>query len=155
MADQAKVELIIRDNHKRFDSRETMAVEARPKMVKGQPDWNDCYIEVVARRPPELVLPAEMAGVPIVKVAAPLEDQALRVRALMGKTYTEADLASDWRTALLTAGAEAPRDYTKQTYKPFDPTKLVEVNEDCELLLHVSPDDLWPVLKEFRPCRHL
>jgi hypothetical protein len=149
MADQATVESIIHDNRERFDSTETMAVEARPRMGKGQPDWNDCYIEVVARQPPLLVLPPEIAGVPIVKVAAPLEDQALRVLALTGKTYTEAELASDWRTGLLTAVVEAVRKYEEQTYQPFDPTKLVEVNENCELLLHVSPDDSWPVLIKF------
>src|SRR4051794_2796253 len=108
MADQATVQSIIDDNRTRFDSKETIAVAPRPKMVKGKPDWNDCHIEVIARRPPELTLPAEIAGVPVVKVAASLEEQALWARALSGKSFTDAELASDWRTGLITGEAEAP-----------------------------------------------
>lgn len=146
---QAQVESLIQDHSELFDSKETITVQARPAMVRGQPNWNECHIEVVARRPPEVSLPAAIAGVPVVKIAATLEEQAFRSLALVGKSYTDAELASDWRTGLLSASVEAPRNYANQTYEPFDPTRLVEVNDACELILHVSPDDSWPVLKDF------
>jgi hypothetical protein len=143
------VELIIDKNAEIFDSKETLLVRPRPAYVKGKPDWSQCQIEVVARRPPELSLPKAIEGVPIIKVAATLEEQAVRFLALRGKTFTDAELASDWRTGLLSALTEAPRNYSHLTYKPFKPSRLVEVNEDCELILHASPDDAWPVLKDF------
>lgn len=144
-----QVEIIIRDNASHFDSRETIGVRARPAFDKGRPDWSQCHIEVAARRPHALTLPAEIAGVPVVTVAASLEEQARRVVGIGSKSFTEADLAIEWRTGILTGTVEAPRNYSKLTYKPFKPTKLREINKACELILHVSPDDGWPVLNDF------
>jgi hypothetical protein len=146
---QKEVESLIESNATVFDSKEMLAVHPRPRYVNGKADWSRCHIEVVARRPPELHLPESIESVPIVKVAATLEEQAVRALAIRGKPVSDAELTSDWRTGLLTALIEKPRDYSTLTYKPFAPSKLVEVNEDCELILHVSPDAAWPVLEDF------
>jgi len=149
MANFEDVENAIDENAAVFDSRETIAVRARPTMVRGRPDWNRCYIEVVARRPPELSLPDQVGGIPVIKVAATLEEQAARVLGIANKPATEEELATEWRTGLLAGVIEAPQDYSRLTYTPLDPSKLREIDRECELVLHVSPDDSWPVLNDF------
>lgn len=144
-----QVDAIIRANASLFDSKETIAVRPRPAFVRGKPNWMKCHIEVVARRPFMLSVPDKIDDVPVVKMAATLEEQALRMLAIGKKTFTEEELAREWRTGFLTGVIEAPRDYKKLTYKPFKPTKLREINKECRLILHVSPDDGWSVLKEF------
>lgn len=147
MANQETVDDLIQKHAKTFDSVETIAVRATPAMVRGRPDYQNCYIEVIARQPAALHLPSQIEGITVRKVAATMEEQALRYN---GLSIKDADaLASEWRTGLLRGSNEAPRNYSLLTYKPFKPSKLTEVNDTCGLTLHVSPDAGWAVLGDY------
>ncbi|MGO7860201.1 phospholipase D-like domain-containing protein [Rhizobium ruizarguesonis] len=147
MANREAVEDLIQRHEAIFDSVETIAVRAAPAMVHGRPDHSNCHIEVIARRPAALDLPPQIDGIAVLKIAATMEEQALRYN---GLTINDADVLSrEWRTGLLRGANEAPRDYSLLTYKPLNPSKLVEVDEDCELTLNVSPDAGWGVLSEY------
>jgi phosphatidylserine/phosphatidylglycerophosphate/cardiolipin synthase-like enzyme len=76
-----------------------------------------------------------------------MEEQAARFLAL---GYASTELAkSEWRTGILSSALEAPRNYSRLTYSGFTPSKLAPVNEPMKVVLHVSPDRGWPMLRSF------
>jgi PLD-like domain len=136
-----------------FDSVETVFVEPACDFVNGQPDWNHPFIRVIARQP-EVIrpqLPSSIENIPVRIEAATMEEQAARVLALRraGVAATPGLLASEWRTGFFTSETEAPRNYGRLTYAPFDPTRLAPVLEPMKLIIHVSPDQGWSCLRDF------
>src|SRR5262245_60319735 len=143
---------LIRLHAPRFDSPETLAVVPACERERGKPNWDKPYIQVIARRPEVLrpTLPDTLDGVSVRVIAATMEEQAARLLALRRTPgATRADVASDWRTGLIGALVEAPRDYSRLTYQPFRPSRLFGRRAPMEILLHVSPDHGWPALEAF------
>jgi hypothetical protein len=149
---QERVREAIESQARRFDSVETIAVEPAAEFVRGERDWTRPYIRLIARRPDALrpQLPAEIDSFPVRVVAATMEEQARRYLAFRRASRITPELAaSEWRTGFLSAATEAPKNYSRLTYRPFVPTRLKAVAAPMKLIAHVSPDRGWPTLREF------
>lgn len=152
----AQVDDVIRKNETLFDSIETIAV--RPwaeRDNKGQLDWSRPYIQVIARRPKLLKLPALLEGLVIKVVVASLDEQAERVlaarKAIAQLIASTADFPSAWRTGVLEVAENTlleARNYSRLTYVPLKPTRLVSVDEEMEVIVLVSPDAGWRELRK-------
>jgi hypothetical protein len=134
-----------------FDSLETIRVVPACDLVSGTPDWSRGYIRVVARRPwmVRAQIPSSLGSFPVRIVAATMEEQAARLLALRRGNATPTMAAAEWRTGFFTSESEAPRNYSRLTYKGIQPSRLLPVCEPMKMIVHVSPDQGWPMLKAF------